>query len=142
MNNMSLRINHDISIMSIFNLHNILNQRIGRQTVAEILLGTLESLALHFTFPQLNHKIIQEHSIILTFMYLIKTSSVSNNFNQTAVGTCCQYLICSQPKWQFLYLEYLLDLRNQLHGKLLLAHIVNGLYNYAEQVPGFKMTKR
>ena len=55
---MSLVVNHDILVVSIFDLKDILDQGIGRQTVAEVLLSFFESLALNLSAAVFHHKIV------------------------------------------------------------------------------------
>eukprot|EP00353_Schmidingerella_taraikaensis_P018148 CAMPEP_0185607166 /NCGR_PEP_ID=MMETSP0436-20130131/5325_1 /TAXON_ID=626734 ORGANISM="Favella taraikaensis, Strain Fe Narragansett Bay" /NCGR_SAMPLE_ID=MMETSP0436 /ASSEMBLY_ACC=CAM_ASM_000390 /LENGTH=58 /DNA_ID=CAMNT_0028239017 /DNA_START=694 /DNA_END=870 /DNA_ORIENTATION=- len=52
-----------------------------------------------------------------------------------------QDFVRAQPDPHFLELEDVVDLADQLHRKLLLAHIIVGFDDNAEQTPGLQMSE-
>jgi hypothetical protein len=132
---MTLCINHNILVMSIFYLQNVLGKRISSQTVTEIPLSSLESLAFNLALSMMNYEIIKESSTVCSFMDFVNTYSVVNNFDQTTVRSSSKNLISFEPEIQLFNLENLVNLRNQLHRELFLSHIVKSLYYYSYQVP-------
>lgn len=87
MHNMAFVVNHDILIVSIFYLENILNQGIGRQTVAEVLLCFLESLAFDLSATMLHYEVIEEGHTVCSLVDFINAHCVVDYFNKATVGT-------------------------------------------------------
>ena len=110
--------------MSIFYLENILNQGIGRQTVAEVLLGFLESLALDLSATMLHHEVVEEGRAFCSLVDLINAHCVVDHFNKTTVGTSSKDFISLKPEWKLFNPKDLIDLGNKLHGELLLSHVI------------------
>ena len=87
MHDVAFVVNHNILIVSIFDLENILNQGIGCQTVAEVLLGFLESLALDLSATMLHYEVVEEGRAFCSLVDLINAHCVVDYFNKTTVGT-------------------------------------------------------
>ena len=93
MNDVTLRIYHDVLIVSIFYLQNVLSQRIRSQAVAEIFLGPLKSFAFYFFIPMLYHKIIKKRCTYRFLMDIIYTHDVSYALDNAAIWSCGQYFV-------------------------------------------------
>ena len=75
-------------------------------------------------------------------MNFVQAHRVIYVVNQTAIRPCCQDLIGLEPQWEPLYVEYLLNLTDELHSELLLSHIIIAFHNETEKAPRFKMPER
>ena len=58
MHDVTLGIDHNILIVSILDLKNILDERVCRKTLTELLLSFLEFLTFYFAFSVLNDKVV------------------------------------------------------------------------------------
>lgn len=67
----------------------------------------------------------------MLFMNLVEAHRVGDEFNQTTVRARRQNLIGLHPQIDFLELEDLVNLADQLHRELLLPHVVIRLHNDA-----------
>ena len=97
MHDVTLSINHDILIVSILNLKNILDEGVCCKTLAEFLLGLLELFALNLAFSVLDYKVIKKGYTISSFVNLIYAHGISNDFNETAIWSSCQNFIGLEP---------------------------------------------
>uniref|UniRef100_A0A7S3CI72 Uncharacterized protein n=1 Tax=Strombidium rassoulzadegani TaxID=1082188 RepID=A0A7S3CI72_9SPIT len=68
-------------------------------------------------------------------MDLVDAHGVIDHLDQPAVGPRGQDLVSLEPERQLLDLEDLVDLLDQLHGELLLPHVVHRLHDHSHQVP-------
>lgn len=98
--------------MSIFDLQDVLNQRVRCQTVAEVFLGFFKPLALDLASAMLDHEIVEERHSIGSFMDFINAHRVCNHLDQATVWSSRQDLVSLKPKWQLFYPKDLIDLRD------------------------------
>lgn len=135
MHDVTLGIDHDVLVVSILDLENVLDEGVCCKTLTEFLLSLLELFALYLAFSVLNYKVVEKGGAISSFMNLINAHSIIDDFNEAAIWSSCQNFISLEPQWKLLNLENLIDLRYQLHGKLFLSYIIHGFDNHPNEIP-------
>ena len=71
MHDMAVCIDHNILIVSVLDLKDVLGQGVRGQRVAEILLGFLKSLALDLAFPVVDHEVVEEGGTVYALVDLV-----------------------------------------------------------------------
>ena len=97
MHDVTFSINHDVLVVSILNLENILDEGICCKTLTEFLLGLLELFALYLAFSVLDNEVVKKGCTISSFMNLIYAHSIINDFNEAAIWSSCQNFVCLEP---------------------------------------------
>ena len=67
--------------MSVFHLEHVLDKRICGQTLAEVFLGTLESLGLDLALSVVNDEVIEQSDAFSLLVDLVDAHCVANHFN-------------------------------------------------------------
>mmetsp|Transcript_33658 Transcript_33658/g.51947 ORF Transcript_33658/g.51947 Transcript_33658/m.51947 type:complete len:312 (-) Transcript_33658:3040-3975(-) len=134
MHDVPLDINKDVTVMSVLDLEDVAEQRVGSQRLAEVLprLLVLASLGR----AELLLEVLLDVRVLSHFLLdAINTQSISGNFDQTTLLSSGKNLIGLEPQVQLLQLEDLVERADELHGKLLLADVIVRLHNYSKQLP-------
>mmetsp|Transcript_36913 Transcript_36913/g.56522 ORF Transcript_36913/g.56522 Transcript_36913/m.56522 type:complete len:271 (+) Transcript_36913:265-1077(+) len=140
-NDVAFSVDHYVLVVPVLNLKDVLHQRVAGQAVAEVLLSSLEPLALDLAFAVLHHEVVEEGHSISSLVDFVDAHGVVDHFDEPAVGTSSQDLVGLEPDLKFLHFENLRHLGDQLHGELLLADVVARLYDNPDQVPGFELAE-
>ena len=139
-NQVALNVDHDVTVVPVFDLQNVADKRVRGQTVAKVipsLFVPLRSAAI------LLRKVVLERGVrFLDLLFkCVYAHGIIDSLDKAAVGTSGQNLIRLDPERQLLLGPNLAHLRNELHRKLLLPHIVICLNNESKKPPRGEVLK-
>ena len=121
---MTFCINHDIAVVSIFDLKNIANKTISSKRLTEIqpcLLKGFGPLTSKLICKIMNKPGISTSKLFFNTRYC---HTILNKFKYSTLLTSTNYFIRFKPQIKFLLLENRINLTYQLNSKLILSDLI------------------
>lgn len=137
----ALDVDQDVAVVSVLDVQNVAEQRVGRKTPAEVVTSLLVLLLLRAT--KLLLEVVDDPRVLAHLLLdTVNGQGVLSDLDDASSSPGGQDFVGLEPEVKLPCLEDLFKLADDLHGELFLSHVVVALHDDPEQLPSVKVAER